>query len=142
MRCPFYGNIIRLSNHLNNINVLPAFLKKDIVIDSSLNRNLFPAAVRRDFFQNHFTVTAGRADDHYTETPFHINDSIILQLVNDTLHKSILKEEAASNMENLKVMEIHSRPTDSMLKPLMYQSDNFFCGADLAYDKPKSYWAQ
>lgn len=123
---PVYGNIVRIGNHVNDPVVVPGFFKTDIEVDSSLNWNLFPQTIRRDFFKNHFIVTEGRPDEHYTETPFHTNDSIIIQLLNDTLHKSITLTNVASNVENLKVMQLYSRPTDSMLRPLMYHSDNFF----------------
>lgn len=123
---PVYGNIVRIGNHVSDPVVVPAFFKADIEIDSSLNRNLFPKTVRRYFLKNHFTVTEGRPDEHYTETPFHTNDSIIIQLLNDTLHKSITLADITSNVEKSKVIELYSRPTDSMLKPLMYHSDNFF----------------
>ncbi len=123
---PVYGNIVRISNHVSDPVAVPRFFKNDIEIDSSINRNLFPQTVKRDFLKNHFTITEGRPDEHYTETPFHTNDSIIMQLLNDTLHKSITSTKIPSNMENLKVMELYSRPTDSMLKPLMHHSDNFF----------------
>ncbi len=123
---PVYGNIVRIGNRVIDPAVVPAFFNGDIEIDSSINRNLFPQTVKRDFLKNHFTITEGRPDEHYTETPFHTNDSIIMQLLNDTLHKSITSTKIPSNMKNLKVMELYSRPTDSMLKPLMHYSDNFF----------------
>ena len=70
-------------------------------------------------------VTEGRPDEHYTETPFHTNDSIIIQLLNDTLHKSITQLTLLL-MWKTKSNNLYSRPTDSMLRPLMYHSDNFF----------------
>ncbi|HEV8081653.1 MAG TPA: D-alanyl-D-alanine carboxypeptidase [Chitinophagaceae bacterium] len=123
---PVYGNIVRISNHVGDPVAVPSFFKNDIKIDSSLNRNLFPQTVKRDFLKNHFTITEGRPDEHYTETPFHTGDSLIIQLLNDTLHKSITSTKIPSDIGNLKVMELYSRPTDSMLKPLMHHSDNFF----------------
>lgn len=123
---PLYGNIVRIENHVNNPVVVPSFFKNDIEPDSSVNKNLFPASVKRNFFKNHFIITKGRADEHYTETPFHVNDSIIIQLLQDTLHRKIGLADVAAGFEKQSVMKLFSRPVDSMLRPLMHHSDNFF----------------
>ncbi len=123
---PLYGNIVRLKNRLNNPLVVPSFFEPNIIIDSAVNKNLFPATIMRDFSKNHFTVTAGRADEHYTETPFHVTDSIMIHLLNDTLHKSIALTNGDFKAGNQRMMKVFSRPVDSLLRPLMHHSDNFF----------------
>lgn len=123
---PVYGNIVRVADHVSDPTVIPSFFKKDIELADSVNKNLFPASVKRNFFKNHFTITKGRADEHYTETPFHVNDSLIIQLLQDTLHKNIALADGATNLEKQHVIEMFSRPVDSMLRPLMHHSDNFF----------------
>ncbi|MEO6638859.1 MAG: D-alanyl-D-alanine carboxypeptidase [Ginsengibacter sp.] len=123
---PLYGNIVRIKNRLNNPLVIPPLFKPNIKAGSSVNLNLFPTSADRDFFQNNFTVTAGQTDEHYTETPFHVTDSLMARLLGDTLHKSIVVNNVDIEPEEQKITKIFSRPVDSMLRPLMHQSDNFF----------------
>ncbi|MFM2337113.1 MAG: D-alanyl-D-alanine carboxypeptidase/D-alanyl-D-alanine-endopeptidase [Bacteroidota bacterium] len=67
--------------------------------------------------------------------PFVTSGDLTNELLNDTLHKSLIKEnlyftgDEQINKEHFKV--IHSQPTDSLLKPMMHRSDNFFAEQSL-----------
>ena len=124
---PIYGNILKLSGRLNNLIVSPAYFKNSIHIDTGLNLNLFPGEVHRNISENKFWVTKNNPEEHYTETPFYTgNDSVLINLFSDTLHKIILKDSSLHELKNANEKVLYSQPTDSMLKPLMHRSDNFF----------------
>ncbi len=122
---PIYGNIIQVKNHLNNPEVVPPYFKNNVQIDDRLNKDLFPGRVHRQLAENSFTVTATSIVEHYTETPFYTGNTVLQNLLNDTLHKmiSIINQPCKTNQ---KQSILYSQPNDSMLKPLMHRSDNFF----------------
>lgn len=82
--------------------------------------------VRRDFHQNVFEVTEGKEDHKEQYTPF-ITDGLA--------SAALLLKDTAGNAAGVKHFGvrlpagwavIRSRPVDSMFRPMMYNSDNFF----------------
>ena len=122
---PVYGNIVQIKNRLNDYVIMPSFFKNNVQIANTVDRSLFPQAVHRELAENSFTVTASGETEHYTETPFYASNPLLQQLLADTLHKSVVTNNQ-SVQSNGEQQIIHSQPTDSMLKPLMHRSDNFF----------------
>jgi serine-type D-Ala-D-Ala carboxypeptidase/endopeptidase (penicillin-binding protein 4) len=82
--------------------------------------------VTRDRLSNVFKVAQGNEFHKETIVPFIVNGlSSALELIPDTLGKSI----AVNNNFFLTDPQQHvvwSQPTDSLLRPMMYNSDNFF----------------
>ena len=82
--------------------------------------------VTRDRFSNVFRVAQGVEPYKETIVPFIVNGlSSTLELLPDTLGKSI----SVNNNFFLTDPQQHviwSQPTDSLLRPMMYNSDNFF----------------
>lgn len=82
--------------------------------------------VTRDRFNNIFKVTEGNETKKEVIVPFIVNGlSSALELLPDTLGKQI----SISNNFYLTDPQQHviwSQPTDSVLRPMMYNSDNFF----------------
>ncbi len=128
---PVYGNVLRLDNNLNSLKYTPVYFQKDVYIDNTLNKNLYPGTVHRDLAANKFVVTAANPDSHYTETPFYTSDSLLINLLADTLHKTISINKNPSQISGMRPGELHSQPVDSMLKILMHRSDNFFAEQSL-----------
>lgn len=121
---PMYGNVVRFSNNLNSLSVIPHFFSNDLVLDSLADWSLYPFAVQRKFDKNGFYITAGK-QIKIIETPFTTNDNqIFFNLLADTLHKTIYHSWPLQKKELENT--IHSQPTDSLLKPMMHRSDNFF----------------
>jgi D-alanyl-D-alanine carboxypeptidase/D-alanyl-D-alanine-endopeptidase (penicillin-binding protein 4) len=84
--------------------------------------------VERKPAANAFTIYEGRERNADTDVPFITNGiKTAVALVQDSLHKVIIPIEADSKVQYKGVPEvIYSRPFDSMLKPMMHRSDNFF----------------
>jgi D-alanyl-D-alanine carboxypeptidase/D-alanyl-D-alanine-endopeptidase (penicillin-binding protein 4) len=81
--------------------------------------------------ENNFFVTAANPNRHYTETPFTTSDSLLASLLADTLHKAVSIHNADGYTKNITERQLHSQPTDSMLRILMHRSDNFFAEQSL-----------
>jgi serine-type D-Ala-D-Ala carboxypeptidase/endopeptidase (penicillin-binding protein 4) len=79
--------------------------------------------VTRPRTENKYTITEGKELKKELEVPFVTNGlQSALELLKDTLHQTIVAE--GFKISNPEVM--YSQPVDSMFKPLMYRSDNFF----------------
>lgn len=108
-------------------------------IDTGRN-NFF---VQRDRDENVFHITQGIEKKKEQEVPFVTHGlQSALELLPDTIHKPISLSEAVMVMGSRRsrtgsreraaytgyqgMRTIWSQPTDSMLKPLMHRSDNFF----------------
>lgn len=86
--------------------------------------------VSRDRDANHLTIHEGKEKNAQRNVPFVTHGlSSALELLADTLHKNIvLAEKGAELFKSVRPDRniIYSQPVDSMLKPMMYRSDNFF----------------
>ena len=94
--------------------------------------------VEREQAENIFHITQGTEKKKEQEVPF-VTHGIqsALELLPDTLHKEVVYKNWKMT-RNLQPMirsqqpaTIHSQPTDSMLKPMMYRSDNFYAEQSL-----------
>jgi D-alanyl-D-alanine carboxypeptidase/D-alanyl-D-alanine-endopeptidase (penicillin-binding protein 4) len=123
---PIYGNVVRFSDRLENLQVLPRRFSAAVIRDSTADRNLYPSSVQREMAANQFYLRGSNKVNSGIETPFHTEDGVVLDLLRDTVQKNVRsgKYGFAGNDGSLKI--IRSQPTDSLLKPLMHRSDNFF----------------
>jgi serine-type D-Ala-D-Ala carboxypeptidase/endopeptidase (penicillin-binding protein 4) len=79
--------------------------------------------VTRPRTENKYTITEGKELNKELEVPFVTNGlQSALELLKDTVHQTITTE--GFKISNPEI--IYSQPVDSMYKPLMYRSDNFF----------------
>lgn len=79
--------------------------------------------VNRPRTENKYTIIEGKEMSKTLEIPFVTNGlQSALELLKDTVHQTIT--EASFRITNPEV--VYSQPVDSMFKPLMYRSDNFF----------------
>jgi serine-type D-Ala-D-Ala carboxypeptidase/endopeptidase (penicillin-binding protein 4) len=90
---------------------------------SDKKQNAFDVARPRT--ENSYTITEGKEAKRELEVPFVTNGlQATLELLKDTLQANV----AAGNFRtsNLKSQIVFSQPADSLFKPLMHRSDNFF----------------
>ena len=121
---PFHGNTVMV-NWLddNTLSFLPSFFKEH----SSINENL-PGGykVYRPWDTNDFTFTKGRTK--HSEIPFRPDEKTLVSLLQDTLQTNV---ETIEDFNGTLTKIIHSQPTDSLLKPMMHRSDNFYAEQSL-----------
>jgi serine-type D-Ala-D-Ala carboxypeptidase/endopeptidase (penicillin-binding protein 4) len=87
--------------------------------------------VRRDRDKNVYTVYEGKEAYKEQEVPFVTNGlTSALELLSDTIGKSISELSIIPPLHST-LSIVHSQPIDSILKPMMHRSDNFFAEQSL-----------
>ncbi|MBS0000191.1 MAG: D-alanyl-D-alanine carboxypeptidase [Cyclobacteriaceae bacterium] len=125
---PVFGNVIHIKKSSMNheMEVSPPILADRIEIrqDTLHVRKPGDITLGRDEYLNRFTVLyqypVGSIDE---EIPFIPDDLLIRDLLEDTLNKEVLLRDKFPDIwKNI----IYSQPVDSLLRPMMVDSDNFF----------------
>ena len=128
---PIYGNTARFSNKFKTIEVSPPYFSPKVIRDGIQNQDSTPTSIQREISSNNFFIKGTDPLPNNIEIPFYTaGDSILVNLLEDTLHKSVCKNlPPGKRIDNEK--EFHSQPTDSLLNRMMYRSDNFFAEQSL-----------
>ena len=137
---PVYGNLIRWIQDSASASFysIPDINWDVRFTTDTLKKTFF---VRRDFNKNAFEITEGKGRNEERRVPF-ITDGVASAtvLLKDTIGRTIFisSGNAASGSSasaargqsghppHTPLQVIHSQPTDSLLRPMMYRSDNFF----------------
>lgn len=122
---PIYGNVVRFDWEKNNkLSVYPRYFSQHISpreIQSSMGFE-----VHRPWDSNDFYLEEGR--NKSAVVPYNPNIGTIRDLLSDTLHVTV----QADPFEPFKGKGVlYSQPTDSLLKPMMHRSDNFYAEQSL-----------
>jgi serine-type D-Ala-D-Ala carboxypeptidase/endopeptidase (penicillin-binding protein 4) len=136
---PVYGNIVRWyqvkgkkENPSYASDTVDTFIYSDPEIDGNVSFGKFESGsafnVIRNKDKNDFTIYEGRERNAEVDVPY-VTDGILtgLKLVRDSLHKEIQplgRDLPKYWIDGAKT--VYSQPVDSLLKPMMYNSDNFF----------------
>lgn len=132
---PIYGNVAEFQGKLGNLKMIPDAFKGFVrIYDSSCCNLADKEFFTRDWQSNSFYFFNGDTKKDYNfKMPFYTTGYMQL-LLSDTLrgHKihflnylggfPVLEYSLSKNISGI----IHSQPTDSVLKPMMNRSDNFF----------------
>ena len=137
---PVYGNVIKWIQSkdtseeavLTNQQVISVFSEPEINWPVSFNAETHDSVFRveRTLTGNEFKINQGNEAYAEQEIPFITNGAhSALELLKDTVGKEIILNNKFKINRPLSVL--HSQPLDSMLKPMMYRSDNFFAEQSL-----------
>ena len=115
---PIYGNLINIKQAGNNVMVTPSS-QRFIIPEYTNLQNGF--GVEKKWDDNLLTITAGTNQRLFV--PFTPNSLDIIEMLKDTLHLQVMSgSDHAEPLKNI----IHSQPVDSLFKPMMHRSDNFY----------------
>jgi D-alanyl-D-alanine carboxypeptidase/D-alanyl-D-alanine-endopeptidase (penicillin-binding protein 4) len=119
---PVYGNILKIFKRGDSIWTTPSLLRSNVSNPSTKNWRIY--FERAGLNENSFVAKTSSSNFTSQEIPFvtgkYMSSWVLLM---DTLKKNILFNRLPGN-QNWKIL--HSQPTDSLLKPMMHRSDNFF----------------
>ncbi|MFZ1305522.1 MAG: D-alanyl-D-alanine carboxypeptidase [Ferruginibacter sp.] len=117
---PIYGNIIKSTLiSPDSINIYPKFYQKQTAVMEELKNGF---EVVKGFEDNHFLFIKG--NEKSKEVPFRPTIADIQLLLEDTLKAKLGLDWSKYNKPGTLI--IHSQPSDSLFKPMMHRSDNFF----------------
>ncbi len=129
---PMYGNVVRFAKNAGQLTVTPSFFKDSIKgINANINKGF---GVSRQMASNQFLVqpTAGNntleeipyRTSNWTTAPLVLEASLLSEALGGT--KVIALDAAGETNAPATATKVYSRPLDSLLKPLMHRSDNFY----------------
>lgn len=128
---PIYGNIVTINKKNNQVKVSPPTYPFSVVEENNKAHN--PAfKLQRTWGYDSVSIFVNKDNNKDEEQviTFEPNLKNFIKYLSDTLKKPI-KIQQQINSPSLKnndpaLSVIYSQPTDSLLKPMMHRSDNFF----------------
>jgi D-alanyl-D-alanine carboxypeptidase/D-alanyl-D-alanine-endopeptidase (penicillin-binding protein 4) len=123
---PIYGNLVRFEKKGNTLKVTPKVFKDSLYIFANMSEGNF--SIDRDKNDNRFEVVKSNRKFTTAQIPFTVKKSIedvSFNLLEDTLNR-VLHFATELIDKNISWKKYYSQPTDSMLKIMMHESDNFF----------------
>ena len=128
---PVYGNLITFSGTESNVSYFPkALVPSQIEFpffddDSSTP---FISGGRRERDKNVFALKTHGTVVTNISIPFIVSESLVINLLSDTIHKDIRNviSQIRKGHSTGTYKTVHSRPVDSLFRPMMFNSDNFF----------------
>lgn len=132
---PMYGNTVFFKGNSKEI-AHPSYFSK--YITTTKDKYETPN-IKRSLYHNNFTVnTSFLAKNNTKEVPFIYSDSLALQLLNN--HHNIKIEAISDYKFDLKALKtVYQTPRDTVLKRMMYVSDNFLAEQLLLMSSYKHY---
>jgi D-alanyl-D-alanine carboxypeptidase/D-alanyl-D-alanine-endopeptidase (penicillin-binding protein 4) len=134
---PIYGNVATFSGRMNDVRVQP-YTFRPMLRPSQLSDTGYVNDAGRKFHSNEFTYRATGKAPAVVNVPFITSDALTYYLLTDTIKNLPLKRlpESAqppsrSSQLITRSYTIRSQPSDSLLKPMMHRSDNFFAEQSL-----------
>lgn len=126
---PIYGNCITFNCNKTTFETIPQNASTFFNIKTIAQEKGEQINVERDFFNNNFTVLLNNKSKENITVPFISSLTFTNKLLSDTIHKNINLSNTFNLKEDVDIQpkfKIYSQPTDSLLKQMMHNSDNFF----------------
>jgi D-alanyl-D-alanine carboxypeptidase/D-alanyl-D-alanine-endopeptidase (penicillin-binding protein 4) len=120
---PIYGNVITVkTNGQKSLDISPGFFAFSSKTEGNVQNGF---SLTKTWDTNTFVFLPGQS--RKVEIPFVPDNNTLLQLLKDTLKSTITFIDQAGELGKV----IYSQPVDSMLKHMMYRSDNFYAEQSL-----------
>lgn len=127
---PVFGNVASFSGRRSALEITPSLFKDSIWLNPSDTAG-FITEVERSKYGNNFSITSGsKKPTTILRTFATYNGDIINKVLADTL-KLPVKLINIGRPLGLHNSKLKTQPTDSLLKPMMHRSDNFFAEQSL-----------
>jgi len=130
---PIYGDVATLYGTSNHWSFSPAIKGKVIDDTAQYQDNKHLSKVIRERAANVYRLTFNGATERVLMIPFYTaSGETNEQLLQNVINKRVLRLNSFTKDTLVRKFEIiHSQPTDSLLKPMMHRSDNFFAEQSL-----------
>jgi serine-type D-Ala-D-Ala carboxypeptidase/endopeptidase (penicillin-binding protein 4) len=127
---PIYGNLVKIVQNGFEYYAIPGYFNNKLNLGQGYKRTIERSRAENNFFFD--TIPANRN----FIIPFVADDLTNFSLLYDTVKPALLRTikmnaDGSSYGDNLIYQKVHSQPTDSVLKPMMHRSDNFFAEQSL-----------
>ena len=129
---PMYGNVVRYTKNAGQLTMTPSFFKDSTKgLQATINKGF---GVSRQMANNQFLVQPSSGNTTLEEIPYRTSNwttaplTIEASLLSEAMGgaKVIAVDPATDKAVPTTATTIYSRPLDSLLKPLMHRSDNFY----------------
>lgn len=125
---PIYGNLANVFASDDTFNVIPKNIPLHIQKETKIGN--YEKVLSRKWDSNDLTLKTDStsAGNKKYEIPFVTGSQEVVAFLSDTLHRKITIADSSNSMfyKDKNLSKIYSQPTDSLFKPMMYNSDNFF----------------
>lgn len=116
---PIYGNVVKFTwENASSVKIVPSYFRNETEVAETLATGF---QLEKPWDENSFALLNGRSKN--ADVPFRPNTGTILNLITDTL-KKVVDFEFIKPKLNFK--PLYTQSTDSLLKLMMYRSDNFY----------------
>ena len=130
---PIYGNLIRVYGNTDGFSIVPGNILLHNPAKNNTNNFGFQIALHREWNKNEvfLSVDSSRVSGQSTyEITLVPGIYEVPEFLADTLKKKInfVPNKKVDSIDNndIRLNKIHSQPSDSLFKPMMHRSDNFF----------------
>jgi D-alanyl-D-alanine carboxypeptidase/D-alanyl-D-alanine-endopeptidase (penicillin-binding protein 4) len=126
-RLPIYGNVVSFTGNSALLRHCP---EKHIDANYHIGEK---SIVRRALHSNQFELFINPKDEEIDlSSPFIVSNKLLTHFLSDTLHKKVISEIADSTYQrNHPFKCFYSLPADTLLRMMMFESDNFLAEQSL-----------
>jgi serine-type D-Ala-D-Ala carboxypeptidase/endopeptidase (penicillin-binding protein 4) len=124
---PIYGNTLSFNLSKNYFTVLPKFDSAFFINYDNIGYNK-ETSIKRNISSNNFMIHPKKNVSENFIVPFITSEELSYRLLSNKIKKSIISDVTMVKEDSLKQKAriIYSQPTDSLFRPMMHNSDNFF----------------